>query len=117
VALAERAQRLSPCDPRGPFFDALSAGAYVMDRQYEKAVAFAERSLRANPRHVSAHRIKIIGLVRLGRMQDAADAAKELLRRDPKMTVAGYLATHPVGRTPHGQSFAEALGEAGIPQR
>ncbi len=117
VALAERAQSLSPCDPRGPFFDALSAGAYVVDRQYEKAVAFAQRSLRANPRHVSAHRIKIVGLVRLGRMQEAADAAKELLRRDPKMTVAGYLATHPAGRAPHGQSFAEALGEAGIPKR
>jgi TolB-like protein len=117
VALAERAQILSPCDPRGPFFDALSAGAYVVDRQYEKAVEFAERSLRANPRHVSAHRIKIVGLVRLGRMQEAADAAKELLRRDPKMTVTGYLATHPAGRAPHGQSFAEALGEAGIPKR
>ena len=116
VALVERARRLSPCDPRAPFFDGLSAGAYLADAQYEKALELAERSLRANPRHVSAHRAKIIGLARLGRMQDAADGVQELLRRDPTITVARYVATHPAARTPVGRDWAEALREAGVPR-
>lgn len=116
VRLAERTRSLSPCDPRGSFFDGLSAAAYLVAADYEKAVELAERSLRANPRHVSAHRSRVVGLVRLGRMQDANLAARDLLRRDPTMTVAGYLATHPAGRTPVGRGWAEALGEAGIPK-
>jgi tetratricopeptide (TPR) repeat protein len=115
VALTERARSLSPCDPRGPFFDGMSAAAYFVDGQYEKAIELAESSLRAYPCHASAHRGKIIALVRLGRMQEAADEAQKLLRYSPHMTVARYLASHPAGRTPAGRSWAEALREAGIP--
>jgi tetratricopeptide (TPR) repeat protein len=99
-----------------PFFDGLSAAAYLVDAQFEKAVEFADRSLSANPRYVSAHRAKAIGLVRLGRVQEAAGAVQALLRLNPGMTVAGYLATHPAGRTPVGRDWAEALGEAGVPR-
>ena len=116
VALAERARQLSPCDPRGPFFDALSAAAHLADSQYEKAIDLAERSLRSNPRHVSAHRARVIGLARLGRMQEAGDAVRELLTHAPTTTVAGYLATHPAARTRVGRDWAEALGEAGVPR-
>ncbi len=115
VALAERAHSLSPCDPRGPFFDTLSAAAYSADGQYEKVIELAERSIRANPRHVSAHRAKVIGLVRLGRMQDAAEAVSELMRRDPMLTVGGYLARHPAARTAIGRDWADALRAAGVP--
>lgn len=116
VFLAERALSLSPCDPRGPFFDGVCAAAYAVDGQFEKAVELAERSLRAYPLHASAHRGKIVGLVRLGRMQEAADEAQRLLRNHPNTTVAGYLASHPAGRTPVGRGWAEALREAGIPE-
>ena len=116
VALAERARSLSPCDPRGPFFDALAAASYLADAQYEKAIEFADRSLRANPRHISAHRAKVIGLTRLGRMQEAGLAVKELLSRDPNASVAAYLANHPAARTPVGRDWAQALSEAGVPK-
>ena len=116
VKLVERARSLSPCDPRAAFFDGLSAAAYNVDCQYEKSLEFAERSLRGNPRHVSAHRAKVVGLVRLGRIEDATNAARELMRLEPKLTVSGYLATHPAARTHVGQSWAEALGKAGVPR-
>lgn len=115
VKLAERGYALSPCDPRQPFFQTLSAGSYVVGGQYEKAVEMAEASLRINPQHLSAHRCRVIGLQLGGRGAEARTAATELLKVDPGMTVANYLRDHPTGQSDLGGKLGRALKEAGIP--
>ncbi|MEM1046616.1 MAG: hypothetical protein AAGL24_10705 [Pseudomonadota bacterium] len=115
VKLAERGYALSPCDPRQPFFQTLSAGSYVVGGQYRKAVEMAEASLRINPRHLSAHRCRVIGLQLGGRGAEARAAATELLQVDPGITVANYLRDHPTGQSDLGRKLGRALREAGIP--
>ena len=117
VRLSERARALSPVDPRSHFFDGLSATAYLANGDFDKAIETANRSLRVNPRHVSAHRARIIALQMSGRASEARVAVGELLQRDPSLTVEGYVARHAAARTPLGRDWAKALGEAGVPLR
>lgn len=117
VRLSERARALSPCDPRSHFFDGLSASAYLVNGQFDKAIDIANRSLRVNPRHASVHRARIIALQMSGRHAEARVAVKELMQRDPNLTVESYVARHAGARTPLGRDWARALGEAGVPLR
>ena len=115
VALTDRALRLSPRDPRRPFFLTLSAGSYVAGGRYDEAVEMAEASLRHHPQHLSAHRCRVIGLQLAGREGDAVKAAAELLKLDPALSVSGYLRGHPAGQTETVHIWADALKEAGVP--
>ena len=115
VKLTERGYSLSPFDPREPFFQTLSAGSYVAGGQYGKAVEMAEASIRRNPRHLSAHRCRVLGLQLGNREIEARSAARTLMEIDPDLTVAGYLSSHPTGQSKLGQRLAEALKEAGVP--
>ncbi len=115
VSLAERSMILSPYDPRSHFFDALHSAAFLVEGNYDRAVELADASLKLSPHHISALRSKIIGLS-LGGQRDAAQvAAAELMRIAPGTTVAGYLAAHPAKETGVAGTWAEALGNAGVP--
>lgn len=115
VDLTERARRLSPCDPRGHFFDALGAAAYLAHEDYDRAVALAEAAISVTPRHISAHRAKVVGLQLGGRHSAASEAARVLRRLDPDFTVQRYLAVHPATRYATGQAWAQAMADAGVP--
>jgi TolB-like protein len=115
VSCTNRARSLSPLDPHKYFFDSLSATACLADRDYETALRLAVRSLRANSRHTSTLRVKTIALQILGQHGEARQAAKQLLRLEPSLTVSGYLSNHPAAAFNTGQEWAKALGEAGIP--
>lgn len=115
VALTERAARLSPYDPRRPFFAGLAATAYLAARQFEDAIAQAEIALAHNPDHVSANRCKVIGLQSAGHDAKAHLAAARLRELCPELTVEKYLSSHAAARTSIGRDWANALKEAGIP--
>jgi len=115
VALTERAARLSPYDPRRPFFAGLASTAYLAARQFEDAIAQAEIALVHNPNHVSANRCKVIGLKSAGQDAKAREAAVKLRELCPELTVEKYLNSHAAARTPVGRDWANALREAGIP--
>lgn len=115
VHLSERARSLSPCDPRGHFFDALAATAYIANGNYEEGVQLSEKSLRINPRHVSALRARVVGLEMLGRHGAAQAAARALMQREPELTVKAYIERHPAARSGIGKEWAKALGAAGVP--
>ena len=63
----------------------------------------------------STLRAKAASLHCLGRAQEARAAAREILRRQPDFTVAGYLRAHPAGDHEFGRRVAAALTGAGIP--
>lgn len=115
VRLTDRAYRLSPRDPRRPFFQTLSAGSYIAGGRYLEAVEMAESSLRHHPLHLSAHRCRVIGLHLAGRAPEAAKAARELLRLDPDLTASAYRRAHPAGDTEMVRLWADALQGAGVP--
>ena len=115
VQMAERSMLLSPLDPRKHFFDALHASAFLVGGRYDEAVALADASLKLSPHHISAHRSKVVGLSLAERTDEAREAAADLLRLVPDMTISEYLKNHPARDTGVAEFFANAMGDAGIP--
>ncbi|MDP2803963.1 MAG: hypothetical protein Q8O26_18985 [Phreatobacter sp.] len=109
------ARRLSPIDPFGHYYDALSAGAHLAADDPEESLRLADRAIAANDRHLSILRIKIGALHRLDRLSEARAVASELLRRQPAFQVDDYLKSHPSGGFRIGQQMAAALRASGIP--
>lgn len=112
---ADRASSLSPIDPHGYFFDIMIASAHSVCGNYTEALKFAERSLKANQRHTSSHRVKVIALESMGRGREAAHAASTLVRLEPNLTIKNYLEAHPSGDSPLTRQWSEALKSAGVP--
>jgi len=115
LELLNRAERLSPRDPKGWFIVQGLGVAHFMLDQFELAESSARRALLYNPRHASAHRLLAGSLVRLGRTEEASAVIRELLTIHPDLTLASWRA-----RTPLHESMAQKLGEAlhraGLPQ-
>ena len=115
VNAVQSAQRLSPMDPFGYFYDSLTATAYLSKGDWENALKYSERSLSENDRHMSTIRVKIAALVNLGEIDQARQVTKQLLRRDPDFTVASYIQTHPAASRNSGRIMVDALTAAGVP--
>ena len=117
VECAERACMLSPIDPQRYLFDNLAATAHLANGDYETALALSDRSLAANRRHTSSHRVKVVVLDLLGRHEEARDGARQLLRLEPGLTIKSYLRNHPAADYPTGRIWADALRRSGVPAR
>lgn len=115
ISSVEKARRLSPIDPFRYYYESLSATALLAAERYEEALALADASLKRHDRHLSTLRAKITALHFLGRATEASAAGAELLRRQPDMTVAGYLRNHPSADHQLGRNVAAALSAAGVP--
>ncbi len=117
LRFAERACVLSPIDPYGYFFDIIRASALSICENYVDALDLANKSIDANPRHTSSHRVRVIALSLMGRDREAAAAANLLKRLEPGLTIEGYLRNHPAGDRPMTRKWADALRDAGVPAR
>ena len=115
VSCTQRARSLSPLDPQRYYFESLSATAHLANKEFETALGLAEESLARNKRHTSTLRVRTIALQSLGRGEEAQRSARELLHREPTLTVENYLRTHPAAHYPTGRDWAYALVQAGVP--
>jgi TolB-like protein len=115
VECAGKACELSPLDPHKYLYDCLAATACVANNELVKALTLANTSLKANRRHASTLRVRTVTLELLGRNTEAQDAAAELLRLEPNLTVEGYLKNHPAADHSTGRDWANALMRAGVP--
>ena len=116
VENTQRALKLSPLDPHRYYYELLAATAFLADGQYERALEFARRSLRANRQHTSTVRVITVAQWRLGYHQDALKSCQDLLRLEPTFTVGGWLARSPAARYPMGLDAAEVFRLAGAPE-
>jgi adenylate cyclase len=112
----QRALRLSPLDPHRYYYESLAATAYLADAQDDRALEYAQRSLRANRQHTSTMRVQTVAQWRLGRYDEARESCRELLRLEPTFTVSGWLLRSPAARYPMGQEAAEVFRRAGAPE-
>ncbi len=115
INFTDRARALSPLDPHSYLFDALGAAAKLAGGDYHAALELADRSIRANRRHASSLRARIVALYHLDRMEEARESAETLLRADPGFNIRGYLRDHPAAEFEIGQLWARAMRESGIP--
>ena len=107
---------LSPFDPIRYFYESLASTAALSAGQYQRAVELAQHSIRSNRVHTSTLRALAISQSLLGRLEEAQQTVRELLRRDPSLSVRTYLARSPSGEYDTGRLWSEALHRAGLPE-
>jgi TolB-like protein/Tfp pilus assembly protein PilF len=109
-----KAMALSPYDPLMYAYSGIAGVAYLADGQYERAIEYAQRSLRENTTYTSSHRLLVVAYQLAGRADEARKAAAELLKLEPELTVEQFRKRHPSlgSRT---ELYCDALARAGIP--
>lgn len=115
VELTQHARRLSPLDPQKYFFDSLASTACLSAGDFETALRLANLSISQNKYHTSTLRVRTIALQSMGKTEEAAQSARELLEREPTLTIDTYLNKHPAARFQAGKDWALALKAAGVP--
>lgn len=115
VEEAEVAANLSPIDPMKYFYDVVLAAGHTMNREYDKAIALATRSLRANAHHQPTIRALLQAQVESGRLEDARITLNRLLVETPALTVSNYLAMGSPDSSTR-KRFAQVLRQVGVPE-
>jgi class 3 adenylate cyclase/TolB-like protein len=115
VHATSRALRLSPVDPMRDYYDSLAATAACSANDFEGAIRYAQRSLRANRAHASTWRALAVALTLAGRLDEARRAVSQLMTLQPAFTVGGWLSRAPFEAFPVGQTWSAALRRAGAP--
>jgi TolB-like protein/Tfp pilus assembly protein PilF len=115
-AALQRAIRLSPHDPFG--HGPLSALAHVrlMQKDYEGAIAWAERSMAVNRKYGSTHWILIAANVYLGRLDEARRLLAVYRALSPEVTLASIRSGRPNYHPERAAFVLEGLRLAGLPE-
>jgi TolB-like protein len=85
IELAEKAIRLSPKDPRLFIWLPALAGAHYQLRNYAEAVEAGQRSWMLNRNWPAGLRYVVAGLAKLGRIEEASAAVRELKLLNPDL--------------------------------
>jgi adenylate cyclase len=116
VDCAMRAQRLSPLDPMKYYYDNFTSTAMLSADDYEGAIEYGLRSLRANRSHGPTLRILTIAQALSGRMDDARRTVAEMRRVEPLFTVQRFVDRYPGRDAAHTLKYVDALRAAGLPE-
>jgi adenylate cyclase len=107
--------RLSPHDAHVFYaYSIVSLSAYAAG-DYEEAAQWARKSAALNPRFTANQRFLTASLAALGSMEEARQAASDLLRVDPGFSVANFARNHAFQDPARRQLFGEHLKLAGLP--
>ena len=115
IEAIERAIRISPNDVMlAAWFGGLSALHY-MARDYERALAAADRSGQRNPSWPGAHRGRAAALAQLGRMDEAKEALADFLKLAPGYTMTTARLAMPFRDEADYAHYMAGLRLAGLP--
>jgi TolB-like protein len=116
LKLLDRAERISPRDPRAWFMASARAHAHLQAEQYSEAASWARKALARNPRSTRALRILAMSLGRLGELDKAAEVIREVLAIEPDLTISKMRARLNFWSEAAWKKPAEALRLAGLPE-
>jgi TolB-like protein len=111
-----QAQRLSPHDPHGFFFDTAQIMPNLLLREYEQAVAAGRRAIVLNPGFSSSLKAQLAALGHLGRDEEAAEVRGRLLVLEPEFCIKAATARSPMVRGQDVDLYADGLRRAGLPE-
>jgi tetratricopeptide (TPR) repeat protein len=112
----ERYRSLAPCHPHDPILSQVFTTAYTLGGQFEKALAFGRRAVRAAPGFVNGYKPVLAALGHLGMRREAGSMLAALLRVEPDFNVAGFVSTYPFRRPEDREAYAQGLLLAGAPK-
>jgi adenylate cyclase len=117
IELVQNAMRLSPYYPA--WYLPVLGIAYRFTGQYEEAIdALESWRARANPRSALPHLFLAIFYVEAGRGEEAQVSVAEVLKRNPKASISGYLKakTFPYKDQADIDKVVDSLRKAGMPE-
>ena len=112
IPLAQQAIRLSPVAQT--FLPEVLATAHYLAGQHEEALATAQQTLSLAPDNVDARVVLVASLVETGRLDAAAEIAREILALDPDFTLARFAASQPYRDPAVLERLVDALRRAGV---
>jgi len=113
IDLAQRSIRLSPHDPMRYAMENAICIAQFHRGRYAEAAETAQRTIKYNPHFGIGYAMLAACCVKLGRMDDAKDAARRVVQLEPgfRIETGGYW-----GPPDQAKAIADALREAGLPE-
>ena len=112
----EQAIRISPFDPAMSAFVASAAAAHALAGHYEQALQGAQRAVQDGPNFVFSHRVLVLTLGLLGRLDEAKIAAQRMLELAPEFTVSRYQSISPFKDSEFRERCAAIYRAAGVPK-
>jgi class 3 adenylate cyclase/TolB-like protein len=112
-----QALALSPLDPHRYFYDSLAASAHLTHRGFKRAADLARRSLLANRTHTSTWRVLTVALWQMGKVDEARESARQLMKLEPTLTVEGYRKRAPSAGYEICDLIVSSLASSGVPLR
>jgi len=116
LLLIQRAERLSPRDPRGWSMATAASLAHFVSGRYEEAAACAKKALAQNPRFAIALRLLAASLAKTGEMDQAAQTMKKVLEIEPQLTASKLRLRVPFMPQSIWLNLSEGLRLAGLPE-
>lgn len=116
LAHFERALALTPNGPFNQLFFASASLAELVRGRPAQAARLAHEALRWNPRYLSAHRLLTASLANEGKIEEASDAARELLALRPGFRVSELAAWFPLRPRAALDLYLGGLRSAGLPE-
>jgi adenylate cyclase len=112
VLYSKQSMRLNPFLEAGDYW--ILGRAYFMTEQFDESIATWKKALQANPNFLLAHVFLAACYSSSRRDAEAAAAAKEVLRINPKFDVESYAKTLPYKNKTDIEREVEALRKAGL---
>jgi TolB-like protein/tetratricopeptide (TPR) repeat protein len=116
LAHFEQAMRISPLDPfMGNMLCGIS-GAHLVSGRYPEALAAAQTALQRSPKLALAHRLALVALGFLGRMDEAKRLVPGFMQLAPTFTVRKYLCVVPYQNADMRNQVAKIYRAVGVPR-
>jgi tetratricopeptide (TPR) repeat protein len=116
LQLLERAERISPRDPRAWSMATARALAHFVDQNYELSATSAQKALAQNPRYAIALRLLAASLAKVGALDHASETMKRVLDIEPQLTASKLRARVPFMPQHIWANLSEGLVAAGLPE-
>jgi predicted Zn-dependent protease len=110
------AERLNPREPGGRLITMAIATAYVQAGRFDECISACRRTLNQNPRHTGTLRVLAVCLIKLGRQNEAAQVARQVMAIEPQLTLTKLRARAMYINAEFWNQYSAALRIAGIPE-
>jgi adenylate cyclase len=115
IDYGKKSLRLDPF-PVASYFHLLGR-SYFMTGQYDEAILTFKKALGVSPNYLPGHAFLAASYISSGRESEAAAAAEEVLRINPKFCIESYAKTLPYKNKSDIDRYLLALRKAGLPEK
>jgi TolB-like protein/tetratricopeptide (TPR) repeat protein len=116
LQLLQRAERLSPRDPRAWSMATARALVHFVEENYEQSAACAKTALAQNPRFAIALRLLAASLAKMGSVDQAMETMRKVLDIEPQLTASRLRARLLFMPESLWKNLSEGLILAGLPE-